>query len=45
MERATRSETCPGGDERNAYGFVHKDTVDTKFGPSLETRFGNQIQS
>ena len=37
MERATRSETCPSGDERNACGLLDEDTVDTKFDTSLET--------
>ena len=45
MERATGSETCSSGDERNACGLVYKDTVDTKFDTSLETRIADQIQS
>ena len=40
MERATRSETCPSGDERSAFGLFNKDTVDTTFGTSLETPLG-----
>ena len=39
LERATRSETCPRED------VFDEDTVDIKFGPSLETRIGDQIRS
>ena len=36
MQRSTRCETCFCGDERNAFGLFNRDTVDTKFGTSLE---------
>ena len=37
MERATGSETCPSGDERNACGLFNKDTAHTKFDLSLDS--------
>ena len=43
--RSRSGETCPSGDERSACGLFNKDTVDTKFDASLDTRFGHQLQS
>ena len=45
MECATKIELCSGGNERDACRLFDEDTVDTKFGPSVGTRIGDQFQS